>query len=286
MDQATSLRDEFREHDMDVSVSPGSGGTVYLITSGKGGVGKSILSVNLAYALGSPDHPVLLIDADSHGSHLELMIGSNPSKNLDDVVSGNESILNVIDRSYTGVHLIAGADGIPLNRNFDIEMRRIVCDNMTRLKSEYPYIIIDGGSSELENLELFSKISTSVILVSTPELTSITDTYALAKYLILKLDKDLNIQIIINKSQAEVDSREIASRLNLMTENFLQYKLSYAGSVSALKDFRESVENQNPAILNDKSGVINKIFTQLLENLQKNRKENIVELNLIEAISG
>ena len=282
MDQATSLRDEFRESEMSFSISPNSGGRVYLIASGKGGVGKSLLSVNMAYTLGSADSPVLLIDADSHGSHLDMMIGSNPSKRLDDVVYGRESILNVIDRSYAGVHLIAGADGFPLDRNFDIEMRRIVCDNMNRFTSEYPFVIIDGGSSELENLELFSRISTSIILISTPELTSITDTYALAKYLIIKLGDDIDIQVIINKSRNEDESREIASRLNLMTENFLQQKISYAGSVSSMNEFGESVENQNPAVLSDKFGVINKMFTKVLENLRKNERGNIVELELME----
>ena len=90
MDQATSLRDEFRESEMSFSISPNSGGRVYLIASGKGGVGKSLLSVNMAYTWGSADPPVLLTDADSHGSHLAMVIGNNPSKRLGNGVCGRE----------------------------------------------------------------------------------------------------------------------------------------------------------------------------------------------------
>lgn len=275
MDQATSLRELYIENEVSLPISYANEGIVILVTSGKGGVGKSLLTVNLAASIGTAENPVLIIDANSRGTHLNMMIGSNPKYRMDDIVSGDVSILDAKDTTLDGVHLIAGFEELPVNEIKVKESEKIVGDNLHRLSHDYSLTLIDCGASRLENLEWYSAYSTSILMVTTPEITSITDAYALTKYLYTKAVKDLDIHLLVNQSRSEKDSRNIAGRFNLMTNNFLNLEVSYAGHIPMSDMVSESVANQSPAVLQSGADGLNRLFKKIMNRLYTGEMEKI-----------
>ena len=267
MDQATSLREMYIENEVSLPKSYTNEGKVILVTSGKGGVGKSLLTVNLAASIGTAEKPVLIIDANSRGTHLNMMIGSNPKYRMDDIVSGAVSILDAKDTTLEGVHLIAGFEELPINEIKVKESEKIVGENLHRLSHDYPLTLIDCGASRLEDIEWYSVYSTSILMVTTPEITSITDAYALTKYLYTKAVKNLDIHLLVNQSRSEKDSRNIAGRFNLMTNNFLNLEVSYAGHIPMSDMLSESVANQNPAVLQSGAEDLNRLFEKIMNRL-------------------
>ena len=275
MDQATSLREMYIENEVSVPQSYTNEGKVILVTSGKGGVGKSLLTVNLAASIGTAEKPVLIIDANSRGTHLNMMIGSNPKYRMDDIVSGDVSILDAKDTTLDGVHLIAGFEELPINEIKIKESEKIVGDNLHRLSHDYPLTLIDCGASRLEDIEWYSVYSTSILMVTTPEITSITDTYALTKYLYTKAVKNLDIHLLVNQSRSEKDSRNIAGRFNLMTNNFLNLEVSYAGHIPMSDMVSESVANQKPAVLQSGAEDLNRLFEKIMNRLYTGETDQI-----------
>ena len=267
MDQATSLREMYIENEVSLPKSYTNEGKVILVTSGKGGVGKSLLTVNLAASIGTAEKPVLIIDANSRGTHLNMMIGSNPKDRMDDIVSGAVSILDAKDTTLEGVHLIAGFEELPINEIKVKESEKIVGENLHRLSHDYPLTLIDCGASRLEDIEWYSVYSTSILMVTTPEITSITDAYALTKYLYRKAVKNLDIHLLVNQSRSEKDSKNIAGRFNLMTSNFLNLEVSYAGHIPMSDMVSESVANQKPAVLQSGAEDLNRLFEKIMNRL-------------------
>ena len=278
MDQATSLREMYIENEVTIPIPPSNDGKVILVTSGKGGVGKSLLTVNLAASIGTKNNPVLIIDANSRGTHLNMLIGSNPKYRMDDIVSGDVSILDAKDSTLDGVHLIAGFADLPVNEIKIKESEKIIGENLHRLSHDYPLTLIDCGASRLDNLEWYSVYSTSILMVTTPEITSITDAYALTKYLYTKAVKHLDIHLLLNQSRSEKESRNIAGRFNLMTNNFLNLEVSYAGHISSSDMITESVANQSPAVLQNGAEDLNRLFEKIMNRLytKENGKINTI----------
>ncbi len=277
MDQAVTLREIFEGNGIEITETTQSTGEVFLITSGKGGVGKSMLATNLAVAAGTISNPSLLIDANTQGAHLDFMLNTHPKHRLNEVISGSVSIIEAIDHSLENVHLLAGNEDIPINKNYSYDLRKRLMDKFDLITREYSSIIIDVDSSQLENIEWFTKVCSSIALVTTPEVTSITDTYALIKYLISKLGKDLTIKIIVNRSKKENESKEIFRRLNLMTANFLDMKISYAGSVPYMKSIERSIADQYPVALKNNSHGLAKMFELIVTEIHAGGKKTLMK---------
>jgi len=268
MDQATTLREMFNDDRTRITNTAQSSGKAFLITSGKGGVGKSMLATNLAVTAGTISKPSLLIDANIQGAHLDFMLNIHPKHRL----TGDVSILEAIDNSLENVHLLAGNEDIPFNKNYSYDLRKRLMDKFELIERKYSSIIIDVDSSQLEIIEWFTKVCTSVVLVTTMEVTSITDTYALIKYLISKIGKDLTIKIIVNRSKNGNESKEIFKRLNLMTENFLDMKISYAGSIPYMKSIERSIEDQYPVASKINSLGLAKMFKSIMSEIHDGRQ--------------
>ncbi len=273
MDQAATLREIFEGNRMEVPSPLQSTAEVYLVTSGKGGVGKSMFATNLAITAGTLSKPSLLIDANTQGAHLDLMLNTNPRHRLNEVISGDVPIIDAIDHTLDKLHLLAANEDIQINRNYNYDLRKVLADSLKRLTRQYSNIVIDVDSSQLDNIEWLSKVCTSIILITTPEVTSIIDTYALIKYLISKIGKNINIKIIVNSTRMDNESKEIYRRLNLMTENFLGVKILYAGSIPFMKSIEQSISEQKPVVLKSSSRGLNKLFGAILKELQEGQNK-------------
>lgn len=275
MDQASTLRDLVNRKSDELTDDTFNSSNVFLITSGKGGVGKTILSVNLAASMGTDEKPTLLIEGDIRGGHHATMLGINPAYNLQNVVAGEIDLPDAIDKSFPGVHLLSGADDFSSRGNYNFRLIRLLTDNIERLSAEYRTVIIDAGASNPDDTANFCKISTSCLCLTTPDVTSITDTYALIKFLFQNHNCE-NMEILINMAGSEEQADDIVRRINLMTQHFLSLSVPYTGFIKTNSLLHESVEIQYPGVLAENGQKIKQAFEKLGNNLISGERKQVI----------
>ena len=174
MDQATSLRKLIRNQEERKTVA-----TVITVTSGKGGVGKSNMSVNLAIQLHKLGKRVIILDADFGLANVEVMFGIRPAYSLADLMFKNKELKDIICPGPRGIGIISGGSGIQEMANLTKYQIENLTSKLYELDELADVIIIDTGAGISDAVLEFVTHSTEVILVATPEPTSITDAYAL-----------------------------------------------------------------------------------------------------------
>ena len=176
MDQAEQLRSIIKANNIQKSLA-----RVIAVTSGKGGVGKSSTSINLAIQLRKLGQRVIILDADFGLANIEIMFGIMPKNNLSDVIYQGKSISEIITWGPMEVGFISGGSGIAelsnLSRNYLVSIIR----NLSELDSIADIIIVDTGAGISDAVLEFLIASGEILLVTTPEPTSITDSYSLMK---------------------------------------------------------------------------------------------------------
>ena len=175
MDQAENLRNMIRKQNQNNIKNA----RVIAITSGKGGVGKSNLSVNLALELTRMGKKVIILDADFGLANVEVMFGVIPEYNLSDLMFKGKEIKDIITEGPEGVGFISGGSGIANLINLDQEQVKRLVGKMTDLEELADVIIIDTGAGIAPSVMEFLLASPETIIVTTPEPTSVTDSYAL-----------------------------------------------------------------------------------------------------------
>lgn len=191
MDQAQNLRNIVKAQQVQVNKSA----RLLTITSGKGGVGKSSTAVNLAVQFRKLGYRVLIFDADFGLANIEVMFGVFPEYNLSDVVFRNKKIEEIITRGPMDIGFISGGSGIAELSNLSKENVRFLASKLMQLDTMFDIIIVDTGAGISDTVMEFVKCSKEVIVVTTPEPTSITDFYSLLKA--LKRSSDLIQKVLL-----------------------------------------------------------------------------------------
>ncbi|ADL43200.1 cobyrinic acid ac-diamide synthase [Caldicellulosiruptor obsidiansis OB47] len=265
-DQAQGLRNLVKKANVGENnfVYQGPLSKVVTITSGKGGVGKTNLTVNLAIALKKIGKRVLIIDADLGLSNVEVLLGTSPKYNVKDVLEGKKDIFSIVEEGPMGVNFISGGSGIVDLANLDEEklMRLIECAQL--INSSFDIVLIDTGAGISRNVMEFVMISDEVIVITTPEPTSITDAYAIIKAIITR-NFDHKINLLINKVNGTKEAEEIFFRLNGVIKRFLQREVEYIGYIEENSIVSKSVIKQVPFMISyEKSSI-----SRQVENVAK-----------------
>ncbi len=176
MDQAQQLRNIIKQQNMQQHLA-----RVITVTSGKGGVGKSNMSVNMAIQLGRLGKKVVILDADFGLANVEVMLGTRPRYNMADMIYGRKGIKDIICRGPENIGFISGGSGIKELSNLSKDQISGIVNMMYELDSIADVIIIDTGAGISDAVIDMVLASSEVLLVPTPEPTSITDAYALLK---------------------------------------------------------------------------------------------------------
>lgn len=219
MDQAQQLRNIIKQQNMQQHLA-----RVITVTSGKGGVGKSNMSVNMAIQLGRLGKKVVILDADFGLANVEVMLGTRPRYNMADMIYGRKGIKDIICRGPENIGFISGGSGIKELSNLSKDQISGIVNMMYELDSIADVIIIDTGAGISDAVIDMVLASSEVLLVTTPEPTSITDAYALLKTINKApgySNDNIKIKMIGNRTLSMSDGEELYNKLNSVVTKFL-----------------------------------------------------------------
>ncbi len=274
MDQASRLRQLVQsENKMPTS-------RVITVTSGKGGVGKTTMSVNLALEMVKKGKKVVILDADFGLANVEVMLGIRPKYNLLDLIHNNLKISDIITTGPNGIGFISGGSGVSELADLDNVKIRLLINKLIELDNMYDVVIIDTGAGITDSVMEFVMVSPEVLLVVTPEPTSITDAYSLLK--VLRRRKDFNpiyknIYVIANRVEDDNEGLEIYSKINTVSSKFLNTNLKYLGAVIQDKNASMAVIEQKPIVMSFPNSVSAKCIGELTSKLVNDGDENVKE---------
>ena len=239
---------------------------VITITSGKGGVGKTNFSINLGIKLLELGLKVLIIDADLGLSNIDIMLGSNTRYNLSDVINGKKDILEIMEEGPKGLKFISGGSGMQeLFRIGKAQLNSILLQ-LGKLDEEADVILIDTGAGLSDSVLSFVYATDEVIIVTTPEPTSITDAYALIKT-IAKKDSNKTIKLVINRAEDGKEAEYLFKKFNGVTESFLGITLQNLGYIINDPNVIKAVKYQEPFVISYKKTLATKNISDIAQAL-------------------
>ena len=252
---------------------------VITVTSGKGGVGKSNLSINLAIQFRKMGKRVIILDADFGLANIEIMFGAVPKHNLGDLINQNKNIKEIITKGPMDIGFISGGSGIAGMANLSQDYIAYIIQNLAELDSIADVVIVDTGAGIADAVLEFLVASGEILLVTTPEPTSITDSYSLLKVLYKhpRFKEDMTkVKMVANKVGKEADGKVLFEKLNSVVTRYLKIPMTYLGSVPQDSQITRAVMQQTPVSLQNPgskaSQAYEKIALKLLEKEETERQ--------------
>ncbi len=246
-DQAQQLRNVTK-----LNPAPRPVARIITVTSGKGGVGKSNTSINLACQFKKMGHRVIILDADFGLANIEIMFGTVPKHNFCDLIYQGKSIKEIITWGPMDIGFISGGSGISGLSNLSRDYLNYIIQNLAELDEIADIVIIDTGAGISDAVLDFLVASGEILVVATPEPTSITDSYSLLK----ALDRhprfsreDSKIKVIANKVSGDSEGELMYNKLNTVVDKYLGLELSYLGAIPQDRHLEEAVMQQKPVSL-------------------------------------
>jgi flagellar biosynthesis protein FlhG len=226
MDQASKLRQLVRQE----SDRPGRRARVIAVTSGKGGVGKSNLSVSLSLAAASMGRDVVLIDCDLGLANVDVLLDLQVRHNLSHLISGEASLSDVLVPAPGGLRVLPGAAGVSQMADLTDVEQRILLEALDSLVASSELVVLDTGAGISRRVVEFCLASGEVIVVTTPEPTAIADAYAMIKVL-GQTDPGIKIWLIVNMANHRGEAEQILERIILLSRRFMGLEVERAGYV-------------------------------------------------------
>ena len=276
MDQATGLRNIIKMNNSAQSAAPAR---VLTVTSGKGGVGKSSLSVNLAVHLRRMGKRVLIFDADFGLANVEVMFGAIPKYNLSDVIYKGMQITDIITRGPMDIDFISAGSGIAGLNNLTRDQVVYLINCFAYLDTYADYIIIDTGAGISHTVLEFVISSPEVLLVVTPDPSSLTDSYSLIKALYKNPrfnSRDTQIRVVTNKVRSTADGQNTYEKISTVVDKFLAGRLSYLGMVPTDNAVDSAVRQQKPISIVNQNAISSKAFGIIANNLMTGNNESYI----------
>jgi flagellar biosynthesis protein FlhG len=218
------------------------------VVSGKGGVGKTNLALNLGFALHRAGHPVLLMDCDLGLANLDVLLGLAPEKNLQDLLQpGVESRDVVAAIEEGGFDFLPSASGAPELIDLDEDLRGLLFDKLTSILGQYDYLVMDLGAGISRTVLSFAAMAQERLVVITPEPTSLTDGYALIK--VLKNEYQVErFHVTVNMADSRAQGEKSFERLAAACKRFLGLDLEFLGAVRNDPAVVQAVIRQTPLL--------------------------------------
>ncbi|MFH1215697.1 MAG: MinD/ParA family protein [Pseudomonadota bacterium] len=217
---------------------------VICVTSGKGGVGKTNIVVNLAYCLAQKGKKVLVLDADLNLANVDVLLGLTPRYNLHHVFLGEKSLRDIVVKGPGGFSILPASSGILELAELTEEQKLYFLAEMSELGEQTDIVLIDTAAGINKNVIYFTLAAQERIIVLSPEPTSLTDAYALIKVLSTRHDVK-KFRILVNSSQSEKEALAVFRQLTVVADRFLStISLDYLGHIPLDTKLPQAVRSQ------------------------------------------
>ena len=253
---------------------------VIAVTSGKGGVGKSNISVNLALLMAQKGKKVLLVDADMGLANVDVLLGIIPQFTLVNVLNGQKKLSEIIIEGPLGIRLVAsGSGGVQELADLNETQRNNFLQSLSDLQSDADIVLIDTGAGLHRNVLAFVLAAEEVLVVTTPEPTALMDAYGMIK-IAQREKKDANLKVFVNMASNQMEADEAGKKLVILSKRFLNLDIQYLGF--ALRDMGviKSVREQKPVVLsnplNPFAVSLSRIADLLLSKSGKDENVNLI----------
>lgn len=257
LDQAAGLRNITRTKPV----------KVIAVTAGKGGVGKSNVSVNLAVALAQQNKNVLLLDADLSLGNIDIMLGLHNKYNLSHVIQGLCDLSDIIIEGPSGIRVIPAASGTEFMAQLSPAEHAGIINAFNELTDDLDYMIIDTAAGISDTVLSFTRSSQELIVVVCDEPTSLTDAYALIKVMSKRYEWT-HFHIVANMVRNVKDGRELFNKLFRVSEQFLDVQLDYLGAIPFDESVHKAVKKQKPVLISYPDSIAAHSLKELAENIE------------------
>ena len=250
---------------------------VITVTSGKGGVGKSNTSINLAIQFRKMGKRVIILDADFGLANIEIMFGAVPKHNLCDLIYQGKNIKEIITWGPMEVGFISGGSGIAGMTNLSWDYLTYIIQNLAQLDAIADIIIVDTGAGISDAVLEFLVASGEILLVTTPEPTSITDSYSLLKALYrhprFKEEEATKVKMIANRVEKEGEGQILFNKLNAVVTRYLKIPMVYLGCVPEDVQLSRAVMQQVPVSLQNPGAKSSVAYERIAKKLLGKEEE-------------
>jgi len=243
------------------------------VLSGKGGVGKSSISVNLALALVAKGLNVTLLDADLGLANIDIMFGVVPKFNLGHVLKGEKDLSDIIFKVEERLSIIPGGAGLRELADLDELGQAWIINRLSKLEDGTDLMILDMSAGIHQNVMSFAMAADLLLLVTTPEPTAIRDSYSVLKTLCHATGGDIDVGLLVNMAGSEREAFLISERIISAAEQFLSFKVPYLGCVIWDSALQDSVRKRKPLLLNDVDSAAVPYFRELAQKIYDSSEE-------------
>ncbi len=220
---------------------------VFTVTGGKGGVGKTLTTANLGLCFVREGMRTLLIDGDFGLANLDVLLNVRAESTLEDVLVGERELKDVIVTGPEGLRLIPASSGMPRVNELGQMQKLVLLDQIESIQDDFDVVLIDTPAGVSKNVQYWAASASEVLLVATPEPTSLADAYATMKVL-AQANNETSFKLIVNMAKSEEEALRVFERLSSVANEYLQVKLDYAGSVPFCDSVRNSVRERTPYV--------------------------------------
>ena len=220
---------------------------VIAVTSGKGGVGKTNVSVNLAVAMSDAGRRVMLLDADLGLANVDVLLGLQPECNLSHVINGERTLEEIILNGPSGVMVVPAASGVKRLAELSTMENAGLIRAFSELNHDVDTLIIDTAAGINESVTSFSRAAQGVLVVVCDEPASITDAYALIKVLSLDYDTQ-HFRVLANQVHSAQEGRDLFNKISRVTDRYLDVTLEFIGVVPHDDYLRKAVRKQRAVV--------------------------------------
>ena len=217
------------------------------VTSGKGGVGKTTLAVNLGTYWASKGRRILVVDGDLGLANVDIMFGIKPAYTFKHVLSGEKTISDVIVRGPGGIHILPASSGISEMVNLDAAQQMMVIGQLETLEDQYNVILIDTAAGIGSSVLNFAASAQFVLVLVAPEPTSLADSYAIIKVLREKHNVS-RFQLVVNMAKGESVALKVYQKLSAVADSFIDVVIDYLGFIPQDESIPRSISSQRPFI--------------------------------------
>lgn len=271
MDQAQKLREltEAAIPQLD-NLPDGNDARILTVSSGKGGVGKTNFTLNLGIALAKLGKRVSIIDADLGLANIDVMLGIFPKYNISHALNGHVEITECITKGPYDINILSGGSGILELVELEEEAIKKLISSLNFLNTISDYILIDTGAGLNKAVLTFIEAATDVVMIVTPDPTSITDAYALIKN--INKEKDYKIKLVINRVDSNDEGEDVYIKLEKAVDKFLSKKVENFGYIYEDEYLRKAIRKQTPVLELFPKALSSKCIEHIAYNYENNNK--------------